>query len=137
MKKDYSLAQNLLKEAISRSEAAEVVFSSGQTRGVSFEHSKLKIVGAKYSVQVGLRLIKNGRIGVAATNNLDRTGDLVSKALAVSEFGPAALFEFPALTKYQEVKVFDPAVEKIPEEKFVNLGQRIVDDFYKFNPNAL
>ncbi|MBU1110843.1 TldD/PmbA family protein [Patescibacteria group bacterium] len=134
---NYTLAKKLLKQAKTKSTAAEVVCSEGYTRGVSFEHSKLKIIGAKHSVLVGLRLIKNGRVGVAATNDIRRIDDLVGKALAVSEFGPEALFEFPKAAEYQEVAVFDSSVKGISEKKFVDLGHKIINDIHEFNPKIL
>lgn len=131
------IAQKVLAQARKKVEVAEVSCFSGHSRAVSFEDSKFKNIEANFSSAISLRLIKNGKIGVTATNKMEEIESLVSKALAVSEFGPKAHFEFPVQTSFPNPATFDAKVKKIPEKKFVDLGFLIIDDFKKFNPKIL
>ncbi|MBM4402355.1 MAG: TldD/PmbA family protein [Candidatus Cloacimonetes bacterium] len=131
------IAQKLLEFAKRKTKKAEVSYSSGQARAVSFGDSKFKTIETSFSAVVSLRIIKDGRVGVAATNKMENIENLVDKAIAVSRYGPQARFEFPPKTEFSEPKTFDLKTISIPGQKFIDLGASIIDDFKKFNPKIL
>jgi len=122
---------NLAKRQVSQ---VEVVFSEGESRAISFEDDKLKTVETGFSSNIGLRLIKNGRVGVAATNNFAEVEGLVDKAVATSEFGPEAFFAFPPATTFSWPKIYDPTLVKIPTTDLVERGQKIISQIKNCNP---
>lgn len=134
---DTKIAQKLLQLAKKKVKQAEVSYSEGHSRAISFEDSKFKNIEANFSSVISLRLIKDGKIGVAATNKMEEIESLVGKAVAVSEFGPKAYFEFPAQASFPNPATFDAKVSKIPDKKFIDLGWETIDDFKKFNPKIL
>lgn len=127
-------AEKLLDLAKERVDQVEIVFSKSESRSISFEDDKLKIIETDFPSSVGLRVIKNGRVGVAATNKLEEWAALVDKALAVSEFGPQAHFEFPKSSKFGEPKVYDQGIEEIQNQSLVKKGQEIVEKIKSYNP---
>lgn len=129
-----NIAEKLLELAKTKVGKAEVVFSQGQSREISFEESKLKNIETHFGSSLGLRVIKQGKIGVAATNKLEEAEGLVEKAKATAEFGPRALFEFPGPQPFPKPKTYNPKTIKILDKSLVSLGWQIVDDFKKFNP---
>lgn len=127
-------AEKLLNSAKEKVDQAEVVFSEGQSRAISFEDDKLKTIEIHFPSSIGLRIIRKGKVGVAATNKLEEIDKLVGKALAVSEFGPEAHFEFPRSGEFHEPKVFDEQVTKIQNQTLVKRGEEVIKRIKSFNP---
>jgi len=76
---------------------------------------------------VGLRLIKNGRIGFSATTDLSRPERLVERALHSAQFGQEAKFDFPKPTTPPTAQVYDPAVVQFPVRQCVEIGKEAID----------
>lgn len=110
--------------------------SSRKTEAL-FESNRLKQVQAKESTGTALRLIKDGRIGFAATTKVDGQGDLPDMALEMAPFGAEAKFEFPAVLSYANIPVFDAGVESISEEAMVELGQSLIDKIKSVEPEIV
>lgn len=128
-------AEKLLNSARKEVDQAEVVFSEGQSRTISFEDDKLKTIEADFSSSIGLRIIHGGKVGVAATNRFEEPADLLlSKAVAASEFGPEAFFKFPKKHKFLEPQVYDQRIEKIQSESLVKRGWESIEAIKEFNP---
>ncbi|MBU0708146.1 TldD/PmbA family protein [Patescibacteria group bacterium] len=134
---EVTIAKSLLNTSLRESEMAEVVMSSGCQRGIVFENNKLKKVGAAYSESIGLRVIKAGKVGVAATNDLRKVSQLVGKAVDVSGFGPLAQFEFPGKSKFGDVKTCSSSLLKFSNKDLVKLGEEMVNEFQEFDSKLL
>jgi PmbA protein len=125
---------NLAKKEVTRAEAA---FSVKEGRMISFEDNCLKTVQASFSSGVCLRVIQRGRVGVAATNKLGESDKLVTKALAVSEFGPKAHFEFPSRAEFPKPQVCDSSIIQIADRVLVERGERIIEKVRAFGPKIM
>ena len=117
--------EEILSQAKKVAEDAEVFMVSSESTPVQFEANRLKHIQSKQSTSVALRIIKNGKTGYATSTRLN-SEDLVNDAMATAEFGTEAKFEFPSLTTYPEIEVFDPDVEKISLEKMAELGEELI-----------
>ena len=95
--------------------------------------NRLKLLELRETTGVALRVIRGGRIGLASTSRLDDLGTLVANAVELAQFGPEARLELPGGTTYPEVPVYDPAVEALPVEALVELGQRAIDRIRRAN----
>jgi PmbA protein len=84
-----------------------------------------------------LRIIKDGRIGFAASNKRDGVRELVDIALEMAPFGAEARFEFPSPGDYPEVEVYDPEIESVTEEAMVSLGQTMIDEVRQHTPELV
>jgi len=129
--------EELLRNARKVAEEAEVYSISHVETDAVFEANRLKRVQSRETSGRALRIIKDGRIGFAASNKMDGAGELVAMALEMAPFGAEAKFEFPSPGSYPEVKVFDPDVWPVPEEAMVDLGQSLIDRVRGHTPELL
>lgn len=129
--------EELLDRAMKASEAAEVFSVMSRSTEVHFEASRLKRVQTKESAGNALRIIKNGRVGFAASTKIGNEGELAEMAVEMAPFGAEARFEFPGKITYGSVPVFDPAVERLSEEALVELGQSLIDRIRAVEPGLV
>ncbi|MCB7129318.1 MAG: hypothetical protein J3T61_07260, partial [Candidatus Brocadiales bacterium] len=80
------------------------------------ENNKLKYITSNSVKGIGLRVIKEGRIGFTTTTDLRDLERLVGKAVRSAKFGQEAQFEFPCQKAFSEIKIFDKAVVDYPTE---------------------
>jgi len=118
--------KDILAQAKKVAEEAEVFIISSEETSVQFEANRLKHIQSKQSKSVALRIVKQGKIGHAATTKLTDSQDLVSMAVETAQFGMPAKFEFPSSASYPKIEVFDPGVESVPIETMVNLGEELI-----------
>ena len=129
--------EELLAQASKVSEDAEVFSVSSRSTEAVFEASRLKQVQTKESTGTALRLIKEGRIGFAATTKVGSENELVEMALDMAPFGAEARFEFPGSQSYPLVTVYDAEVESVSEEAMVDLGQLMIDRIKSAEPDIV
>jgi PmbA protein len=108
--------EDLLEQVRKVAEGAEVFSISHIETDAVFEANRLKHVQSSETSGRALRIIKNGRIGFAASNKMDGVRELVDIALEMAPFGAEARFEFPSPGSYPEVEVYDPEIESVTEE---------------------
>ena len=117
-------AQQILDEAQKRFDHAEVFEQTGETRSVSFENNRLKRVTARQYRGVGLRIIRDGRIGFASTTDLRDPRRLVEMAAESAQFGEQAKFQLPGLPDpLPQVLTEDPAVPEVSSDDMVTMGR--------------
>lgn len=118
--------ENILKMALSKVEEAEIYREDFQNTTVSFQSNRLKAIDNSFGQGIGLRVIKNKKIGFSSITNLVDLKFLVKSAIESSRFGEIALFKFPTSSKISKVKCFDPAILSISVEKMVEEGERAI-----------
>ena len=118
--------ENILADAKKVAEEAEVFLVSSEEAPVRFEANRLKHMQSKQSSRVALRIVRQGKIGYAATTKLGDSRDLVDMAVETAQFGMPAKFEFPAFTSYPEVEIFDSDTESISVEEMIELGEKLI-----------
>jgi len=129
--------EELLALARKVAEAAEVFMVSSEETPIQFEANRLKHIQSKQGTTVALRLIRQGRLGYATTTELNDRSELVNMAAETAQFGMTAGCEFPALTVYPPVEIFDPAAESVPLERMVRLGEEMVTTLRQHTPELL
>jgi PmbA protein len=129
--------EELLDRARKAAEEAEVFSIAHVETDAVFEANRLKHVQSRESSGRALRLVKDGRIGFAASNRLDGADELVGMAMEMAPFGAEAKFEFPAPDSYPDVAVFDPEIDAISEEAMVELGQYLIDRVRDHTPELV
>lgn len=90
--------EKLLKLASQAADQAEVYFNESSSDGVEFNDGKLEKADSSLSSGIALRVIKNGKMGLAYTRNLLDPEALVKQALTSAENGVEVSFRLP-LTK--------------------------------------
>ncbi len=118
--------ENILAQAKKVAEEAEVFMVSSEETPVHFEANRLKQLQTKQQTAVALRIIKQGKIGYAATTELSDSQSLVNMALETAQFGMLAKFGLPSLVSYPKIDVFDPGIKSISIEEMIKLGEELI-----------
>jgi len=118
--------EKILERAKKVAQAVEVFSVTTEETPVQFEANRLKHIQSRQSRVVALRIIKDGRIGYSVTTTPEDADALVEAAAATAEFGSKAGFELPDLKDYPQIDTYDAAVEKVPLEKMIALGQEMI-----------
>ncbi|MSQ14411.1 MAG: TldD/PmbA family protein [Dehalococcoidia bacterium] len=127
--------EQILERAKKVAQEAEVFYSDYHDTPVGFEANRLKNVQSREGIGVALRIIKNGRIGFAATTRLDQAEELVAAAVEIAQFGAEAKFTMPSSPgNPRPVEVYDSSVEAIPIQRMVTLGQAMIDILLQHTP---
>ena len=119
--------EQVLELARRRAEQAEVFFAAVEDTPVAFEANRLKQLQTRMTRGMALRIVKDGRVGIASTSREGDAEQLVEMALEVAPYGAEAKYTLPGAAVYPEVPLFDPAVPAVPVETMVELGQGMVD----------
>ena len=133
MKKNVE--EKILDMALKNSDSAEVIYEEGESRSISFENNKLKSVYTKSIRGIGLRIIKNGKIGFSSTTDFRNPEKLVTNALESAEFGQEAKFEFQSKDQLKDIKMFDENVVNYPIEKGIQIGNEAIAKALTANPD--
>ncbi|MFP4176750.1 MAG: TldD/PmbA family protein [Candidatus Brocadiia bacterium] len=132
----------ILDAASSSADAAEVYQQKGQTRSVKFDNNRLKDAKSKQFNGVGLRVIKDGRVGFASTTDLRNPDQFVMMALDSAEFGDKARFQFPGTPEdAPSTALSDPATGDTSHRSLIDMGKAALNmsrqssDEYLFSSN--
>ncbi len=129
--------EEILEAALKVADAADLFWVESRSTPVAFESNRLKHLQTKESRGVGLRIIKDGRIGFSATNRMEDVDGIVSRALEVSPYGAKAEFSLPSSAEHPQVPTYDPEVPQVSIEKMVELSQAMVDGVLAGHPDVL
>lgn len=129
--------EELLEKATRVSQDAEVYHVRHRDEPVLFEANRLKLVETRESSGVALRIVKDGRIGLASASGIGNADGLIDRALEMAPFGPEARLEFPSRRDFSSVEVYDPETESLPVEDMINAGQIAIDRLIGRSPDLL
>jgi PmbA protein len=129
--------EHILAQAKKVAEEAEVFQVSSEETQVLFEANRLKQLQTRQQTSVALRIIRQGRIGYATTTETGDGRELVSNAVETAQFGTTARFQLPGLTAYPQVEVFDTAVESVPTEEMIRLGEEMIATITNHTPGII
>ncbi|HOX40012.1 MAG TPA: TldD/PmbA family protein [Candidatus Brocadiia bacterium] len=123
-----NIAEQILEEALKQCGKADVLMEDIESLRVVFEHNNLKSIETKQMTGIGLRVIKDGRIGFAAATDLRKPGRLVEMALEAARFGQTAAFDFPSPPQIgTPVKVFDKRAAEFQLQTAIERGRECVE----------
>jgi len=128
--------EKLLQQACKEVDSAELFRVKSKTIPVNFEVNRLKSIDISESEGKALRVINKGRIGFSSSTGSEGFDSLVEKAVATSEFGAKASFDFPEeakRSKKRKVNIYDKKVEDKSIEEMVKVGENIIDIMKDFN----
>lgn len=129
--------EELLLAATRSADAAEVYSVVSESTPIQFETNRLKHVHSSQSTFIGLRLVKQGRIGYATATSTEDVRSLVNAALETAQFGTQCRFEFPGAAQYPRIDIFDETVAQVPPEKMVSIGEGLISAVRRTEPDLL
>ncbi|MCD6300217.1 MAG: TldD/PmbA family protein [Dehalococcoidales bacterium] len=110
---------------------------ASEETSVQFETNRLKHIHSMQRSSVALRVIQHGKIGYATTTEPDNRQELVNMAVETARFGMPAKFEFPPLTTYPSIQVFDANVSSVPIETMIELGEKLIAIIKSHTPDII
>jgi len=128
--------EKLLQQVCKEADSAELFKAKSKTIPVNFEVNRLKSIDISESEGKALRVINKGRIGFSSSTGSEGFDLLVEKAVATSEFGSAASFDFPGENKRsgkEKINVYDKKVVDKSIEEMVKVGEDIIERMKDFN----
>ncbi len=128
-----NVEEKILDLALKNADSAEVIYEEGESRSISFENNKLKSVYTKSIRGIGLRVIKDGKIGFSSTTDFRNPEQLVTNALESAGFGQEAKFEFQSKNQFKDTKLFDENVVDYPIEKGIQIGEEAIEKALSVN----
>ncbi|MEN9216998.1 MAG: TldD/PmbA family protein [Gloeomargarita sp. HHBFW_bins_162] len=124
----------ILDLARPQAEGVEVYYLRTQSQPVQFENNRLKSLSTKAVEGVAVRVIREGRLGFAASTDLTRLDDVVNAALATATIGDPAEIEFASA---QELADLHPPVTLPTTEELVAIGKELIEQLHAYNPDIL
>jgi len=128
--------EKLLQQACKKVDSAELFRVKSKTIPVNFEVNRLKSIDISESEAKALRVINKGRIGFSSFTGSEDFDLMVEKAVATSEFGSEASFNFPEETKRsrkEKINIYDKKVVDKSIEEMIKVGESIVEGLKNFN----
>ncbi|APB33896.1 Putative Zn-dependent protease [Gloeomargarita lithophora Alchichica-D10] len=117
-----------------RAEGVEIYYLRTQSQPVQFENNRLKSLTTKSVEGVAVRVIRDGRLGFAASTDLTRLEDLVSAALETATIGDPAEITFAPAQALTDTR---PPVTLPTTEVLVAIGKELVERMREYNPEIL
>ncbi|MCI0478536.1 MAG: hypothetical protein L0Y55_20030, partial [Anaerolineales bacterium] len=127
---------DILKQLQQRTEQFEVVHLQNESTKVSFESNRLKTSQVEETKGIAVRVVKQGRLGFAASSDASATEQLVKNALESALYGDQVPITFPAAQPAPTVKTFDPMITDLSIPRLVEIGKEIVDYILQIEPEA-
>jgi len=128
--------EKLLQQACKKVDSAELFKVKSKTIPVNFEVNKLKSIDISENEGKALRVINKGRIGFSSSTGNEDFDLMLEKAVATSEFGSTASFDFPGETKKsrgKNINIYDGKVANKSIENMIKLGEGILGRLKDFN----
>ena len=129
------IEEKILELALKDSDSAEVIYEEGESRSISFENNKLKNINTKSIRGIGLRVIKDGKIGFSSTTDFRKPEKVVANAIESAKYGQEAKFEFQPKNQFKEINLFDDKVADYEIEKGIQIGKDAITKTLSANPD--
>ncbi len=117
--------EKLMQIAKKYADKVELYSIEENTNSISFENARLKDTDTKFQSGIGIRIIKEGKVGVAYTKNLIDREELVKNALNSLKGGVQADFDLPLTKDLSRLNTYDPSVEELSNTVIVEECKRI------------
>jgi len=127
---------DILKQLQAQAEQVEVVDFQSESTTVGFEANRLKSSQVEQTKGIAVRVVKNGRLGFAASSDAAATEKLIANALESAAYGDQVPMAFPAPGSAPQVTTFDQTITELSIPRMVEIGQEIVDLILQIEPEA-
>ena len=128
---------DILKRLRTEAEQVEVVNVQTESTTVGFEANRLKNSQVEETRGVALRVVKNGRLGFAASSDESAIEKLIANVLESAAYGDEIPIVFPSPQSAPEVTTFDQNITELSIPRMVEIGQEIIDIICQVEPDAL
>ena len=129
------MMKEILEMAAASAEEAELYRVRSKSSEVVFEANRLKSIDSSFEEGIGLRIIKQGKIGFSSSTDLSQSGSLVKAASDSAQFGEKAHYHLPSTNSTSSVKCYDDFLDALSLEQMVREGRKAIDLILKEAPS--
>ncbi len=126
----------LMKQLADTVDQGEVYHLKTETIPVEFHSGRLHSIQSSQIEGMALRVIQNGRLGFATTTDIANPSKLIEAAAASCAFGETVDVRFPEKGEPVKAAVHDPEIVAFTEEQMIALGEKLLADLAKMDPQA-
>jgi PmbA protein len=126
----------MLERLMQQAEQAEVFEIESEATKIGFEANQLKSFEVEETRGMAARVVVDGRLGFAASSDLEATDKLISNALESARHGEALPFHFPTPQPGPPVQVYDPELAALPTGRLIEIGQELIATVREAEPEA-
>jgi len=127
----------MLKQLTQQAEQAEVFEIQSESTSIKFEANRLKTFVVKETRGMAARVVVDGRLGFAASSDVDATDKIVANALESARHGDAlAAFNFPTPQAGPEVQVYDPELAALSSGRLIEMGKEMIAAILEADPDT-
>ncbi len=127
---------DILKNLRSLAEQVEVLSLQTEETTVSFEANKLKSSQVEETSGLAVRVVRNGKLGFAASTDLEAMDKLAAYALESASYGDEVPIHFPTPQPGAVVKTYDNQVVDLPVSRLVEIGHEILEMILAIDPEV-
>lgn len=131
---------DIFEKLKSQADQVEMVNMRSETATVGFEANRLKSSQVEKTKGVAVRVVKDGRLGFAASSaTLDTESALekiVTNVLESADYGDEVPIVFPAPQPGPKVTTFDQTIKELTVPRMAEIGQEIIDLILQIEPEA-
>lgn len=130
--------KNIIDKVIEAgAEEAELYYLNDIKEEITFENNKLKTVNNSQNSGVGVRAVKDGKMGFVTSSNLDDINKLAKNAIEVTTFSPKMEFGFACKAEMPHINLSSKKIWDIPMDNFIKDGERVIDKVKKYDDSIL
>ncbi len=123
--------ERLLRMALKKCDGAEVYRHTRKALPVEFEKGEIKQITLANYPEIGLRILKNGRIGFSYGTSLKHRSAIVREAIRSIKGGPVVKFDFPGPSVLPRVDNYDANLEQDRLKDLMRDSSKVIRWFKK------
>jgi PmbA protein len=127
---------DILDQLKNKSEQVEVMALQSEKTMVEYEANQLKTCTITETKGTAVRVIRNGRLGFAASSDEKAVEKLAVNALESAAYGDQADFSFPKMQPAPGVRTYDRSIADLSIQRLVEMGREILDLVLRVEPEA-
>lgn len=119
------MIERVIERVRARGAAGDALWHRAERTVVTFESGRLKACAATEETGVNLRVLADGRMGVAGTTAAD-ADDLVARALASAALGETVPIAFPSAAPLPQIATASTEAAEAPLDRLTAIGAELV-----------
>lgn len=127
--------EQLLKLASAAADQADIYWEEESSDSLEFTDAKLDKADSSLTYAIALRVIKDGKCGLAYTRNLLDAKALVDQALISAKDGLAVEFQLPKAWDAPETESYDARIDQLDKAELIAKGKELLA-YLKQNSDA-
>lgn len=120
------MEEEIIKRLSGKVEGFEIVRDETLTTIAEFRGDEFYSLETKETKGLGLRVIKDGKLGFAATTDLSRIPELVESTIQIAGYGEKVNFAFPPEMRKVKCQLVSEKVKYISSAQLFSLGKEII-----------